>query len=256
MRSEISLAMGIRLSAGHAVYFRDDGVLAIADLHLGYEAALQAEHVSIPRFQLEPMLERLSGLLKKFQPETVVINGDLKHEFSHNKSQEWDEIDTILDLLDGVDVVAVRGNHDNFLQTILARRDIRMVDSLELAGGKFLLCHGHKEVESNDVFRIFAHEHPVIRMRDAVGAQITLPCFLYDPENRFLVMPAFSPLASGTNVLSPESSFMNPGLRGLDISGARVYAIHEGIMNFGKVSDLREMRDDAYQKRLKGKNTR
>ncbi len=255
MLSDISLAAGVRLSSGHAVYCREDSALAIADLHLGYEAALQAEHVAIPRFQLEPMLETLSALLERYRPEMLIINGDLKHEFSHNKGQEWDEVESILDALSGIEVVAVRGNHDNYLQTILARRDIRLAESFTLTDG-ITFQHGHKIIETKPGLRIYAHEHPVIRMRDEVGAQMTMPCFLYDPANNFLIMPAFSPLASGTNVLSPESSFMNPAIRLLDLSGARVYAIHEGVMDFGKVGDLREMRDEIYLERVKINNKR
>ena len=49
MMQEVALPEGLKLSSDHAVYFRDDDTLAIADLHLGYEASLQAEHVAIPR---------------------------------------------------------------------------------------------------------------------------------------------------------------------------------------------------------------
>jgi hypothetical protein len=251
----MSLAAGIRLSSGHAVYCRDDNALAIADLHLGYEAALQAEHVAIPRFQLEPMLEKLTELLGTYSPEILVINGDLKHEFSHNKGQEWDEVERLLDIVEGIEVVAVRGNHDNYLQSILATKGVRLTDSFTLTNGMTFM-HGHKIMDVGKGLRIYAHEHPVIRMRDEVGAQLTMPCFLYDAENEFIIMPAFSPLASGTNVLSPESSFMNPAMRKLDISGARVYAIHEGIMDFGRVGDLREMREELYLERMKDNNKR
>jgi putative SbcD/Mre11-related phosphoesterase len=256
MPKEISLPFGIRLSAGHAIYCRDDDALAIADLHLGYEASLQAEHVTIPRFQMEPMLEKLAGLLARFTPQLLIINGDLKHEFSHNKKQEWDEVETLLDALAEVEVVVVRGNHDNYLQTILARKNIRMVDFFSITDGKIVFQHGHKNFDHGKKFQIFAHEHPVIRFRDEVGAQVTLPCFLYDEKNEFLVMPAFSPLASGTNVISPEANFMNPALKGLDMSNARVFAIHEGLMDFGKVGGLRELRDESYLDKMKDRNTR
>jgi putative SbcD/Mre11-related phosphoesterase len=256
MPKEISLPLGIRLSAGHAVYCRDDDALAIADLHLGYEASLQAEHVAIPRFQMEPMLERLAGLLERFSPGVLIINGDLKHDFSRNQSQEWDEVETLLDALAGVEVIVVRGNHDNYLQTILARRDISMVESFSIAEGKINFQHGHKNLDHGKKFQIFAHEHPVIRFRDEVGAQVTLPCFLYDENNSFLVMPAFSPLASGTNVISPEANFMNPALKGLDTSNARVYAIHEGLLDFGRVGDLRVLRDEQYLDNMKNRNMR
>ena len=256
MSNELSLPEGIRLSVDHGVYCRDDNALAISDLHLGYEAALQSEHVAIPRFQIRQMLERLERLIKKFTPELIIINGDMKHEFSRNKSQEWDEVDTVLDAMACAEVTVVRGNHDNYLQAILAGRGIRMTDSFSVSEGRIVFLHGHKAQEITSEFRIFGHEHPMIRLKDEVGALVQLPCFLYDESNRFLIMPAFSPLASGTNVISPESGFMNPALRNLDLSDAKVIAIHEGLMNFGRVGDLKELRDDIHLDKLKIRNRR
>ena len=244
MAIDISLSPGIKLAAEHAVYIRADDTLVISDLHLGYEAALQAEHVAIPRFQLESMVERLEKLLARYDPELVLINGDMKHEFSKNKNQEWDEVEKIIDVLEGREIVVVRGNHDNYLQTILANRDINMEESFTLPASQVLFLHGHKNIDYEGL-RVFSHEHPVLRFRDEVGAQVTLPCFLFDEKNNILIMPAFSPLASGTNVISPEKSFMSPGLRNLDLSNAKIYVIQDGIMEFGTVGDLREMRDDA-----------
>lgn len=243
MPKELSLPDGIRLSADHGAYFRDEDTLAIADLHLGYEASLQAEHVSMPRFQISQILERLERLLKRFSPSRVIINGDLKHEFSRNMTQEWDEVESLLDALAGTEVTVVRGNHDNYLATILAKRGIEFAESATISDGTVTFRHGHKGHAKADGLMVYAHEHPVVRFRDEVGAHVQLPCFLYDRANRFLLMPAFSPLASGTNVIAQGSSYMNPALKGLDMSEARVLAIHKGIMDFGKIDGLREFQE-------------
>jgi hypothetical protein len=256
MPREVSLPVGLKLSALQAVYCRADDAVAVGDLHLGYEASLQAEHVAIPRFQLRPMLDRLGEILLRFDPALVIINGDLKHEFGHNKRQEWTEVEALLDMLSGREVVAVRGNHDNYLQTILSKRGIRMTDSYTSSDGMLTFQHGHLRVLHGEGFRVFGHEHPMVRLRDAIGARMAVPCFLFDEPNGFLVMPAFSPLASGTDVSSPESAFMNPAIRNMDISKARVYAIHEGLMDFGTVGNLREMRDDFTLERMKDRNMR
>lgn len=247
MQKDISLPEGIKLCAEQAVYIRADDTLAIGDLHLGYEAALQAEHIAMPRFQLEPMMERLEKLLARYNPERIIINGDMKHEFSRNKSQEWDEVETVLDMLTYREIIVIRGNHDNYLQTILARRNIRMMDYITLPASQITLLHGHKKIDSggSSGMRIFAHEHPVLRFRDKVGAQITLPCFLYHEKNQILLMPAFSPLASGTNVISPENTFMCPDLRNVNLASARIFVVQDGVMDLGRVSELREMRDEA-----------
>ncbi len=244
MQEDISLPEGIKLCAEQAVYIRADDTLAISDLHLGYEASLQAQHVAIPRFQLEPMVERLEKLLARYNPERIIINGDMKHEFSKNINQEWDEVETILNMLAYRETIVIRGNHDNYLQTILASHNIRMMDSITLPASQINFLHGHKKIESSGM-KIYAHEHPILRFRDEVGALITLPCFLYDETNQILVMPAFSPLASGTNIISPEKSFMCPDLRKINLANARIFVIQDGVMDLGKVSDLREMRDES-----------
>ena len=241
MQDRVLLSEGLVLCSEPAVYCRDDGALAIADLHLGYEASLQAEHVAIPRFQLDSMTVRLKRLIDKYNPEKIIINGDMKHEFSRNMGQEWDEVEKVLDIIEeNATPIVIKGNHDNYLSTIVARRGIEIVDSYRIASGNLVFVHGHGPLHPKKGFRVYGHEHPVVRLRDDVGARVSLPCFLYDEINNFLIMPAFSPLASGTNVLSPVESFMIEELRCLDISRARVYAIgEEGILDFGEVRKLK-----------------
>lgn len=246
MVKEMSLPGGIRLSADYAVYIENEGILAIADLHLGSEASLQVEHVAIPRFQLGVMLPRLESLIETYEPEKVIINGDLKHEFSRNIGQEWDEVEELVRYLtDRTELVIVRGNHDNYLKTILARSGVEMADSFRTHDGRIEFLHGHKSPGPWDGFRIYAHEHPSIKLRDDIGALISLPCFLYDSANNYLLMPAFSPLASGTNVIVSEDNFMINELRERNLSFARVYAIGEDdLLDFGEVGKLRGMQEN------------
>ncbi len=189
------------------------------------------------------MMPRLEDLMERYEPEKLLINGDLKHEFSRNMEQEWDEVRQIVDLLaDRAELVIIRGNHDNYLKTMLSGMGIEMYDSYRTSDGRIEFVHGHNSTPSWEGFRIYGHEHPFIRLRDEIGALISMPCFLFDEENNFLLMPAFSPLASGTSILSPADTFMIEELRGLDISRAKVYAIGtDEILDFGMVGKLRSL---------------
>lgn len=130
-----------------------------------------------------------------------------------------------------------------------------MADFFELPASRIMFLHGHREFESNSL-KVYSHEHPVLRFRDEVGAQVAIPCFLFDEQNNIIIMPAFSPLTSGTNVISPEESFMSPGLRNLDLGQARVFVILNGIMEFGRVGDLRRMLDWAsFQAMIKNRRS-
>jgi len=214
--------------------------MVIADLHIGYEAALESEGIHIPRMQTAAMRESLIGLIDRYEPETIVVLGDLKHEFSRNLDQEWEEVHDLLSMmLEWAQVILVRGNHDNYLANISSRMNIPLVDSMILNG--ITLAHGHQPCSSTPL--LMAHEHPSIRLFDTVGAFIKLPCFLYDQERRIVVMPAFSPLATGTDMtVAGSDDFLSPILRGSRMETLGVYACSEiGLLDLGELSNLRSL---------------
>jgi putative SbcD/Mre11-related phosphoesterase len=215
--------------------------LIIADLHIGYESVLENDGIHLPRMQSRLMSERLTYLIDKFDIEKVVVLGDFKHEFSRNLNQEWQEVQTLLELIkNAAEVVMVRGNHDNYLATILSRMGIPMVDSFKENGVTFV--HGHKDIGSRPV--IMAHEHPSIRIMDSIGAYVKLPCFLHHEGLGITVIPAFSPLALGTDLstVTPED-YLSPLLKGKELGGAQIIACSEiGLLPLGKLADLRGLR--------------
>jgi putative SbcD/Mre11-related phosphoesterase len=231
---QLELLPDITGDSDHALYLSKSRTVIIADLHLGYEGALHEEGVSIPRFQKGIMMDRIERIIERYGPKKVIINGDFKHEFSKNLSQEWDDVNDVLNLLvDEVDVELVRGNHDNYLLTILAKKGLDLKDRIESQGMK--ITHGHKEVEWDGTL-IIGHEHPSLQLRDEIGASIKRPCFLI--SDSVIVLPAFSPLATGTNAASMR--FISPPLADLD-EHTRVIAIDEklGLMDFQTLADIR-----------------
>ena len=228
---EVEVLDGIVLSNELCLCLPEERLVAIADLHLGYEAVLHEEGVAVPHLQRRIIHERLERILERYEPETLVVVGDLKHQFSRNMGQEWDEVTGLLDQLAGrVRLEVVRGNHDNYLATILSRYGLEMHMEHEIAGLRFL--HGHKVPSAH--FRgitVIAHEHPSIRLRDDVGIGIKLPCFLVFPERGTIVLPAFSPLASGTEVYPDREGFLSPILKGMADERFEVFAtFEEGVL--------------------------
>lgn len=219
----------------HALYLKKSRTAVIADLHLGYEGALHEEGVSIPRFQKGVMMDRIERIVERYGPKKLIINGDFKHEFSRNLSQEWDDVNDVLNFLIGeVDIELTRGNHDNYLLTILAKKDLDLKETTESQG--MTITHGHKDITWEGTL-IIGHEHPSLQLRDEIGAMIKRPCFLI--SGRTIVLPAFSPLATGTNVTSMH--FISPPLACLDEYKTRVVAVDEelGLMDFQTLADLR-----------------
>ena len=199
----------ITLSRYFMLYLEDYDTAVMADFHLGYEDVMAQKGVFLPKLQYTYILDLLTKIFDKYAPKRVIIDGDLKHEFSRNLPQEWDEIESIIDFfVDRAELIVIRGNHDNFLKGILRRRGIEMYNTYTL--GKYLFAHGHNNIEiPNDKVLIMAHEHPSITLRDEVYATVKIPCFLYSPQ--IIVLPAVSLYAAGTDISRNE--FMSPILK-------------------------------------------
>src|SRR2546429_8310389 len=131
----IEVAKGVEATRGFALLLREERALVIADLRLGFEGALAEQGVSIPRFQRRVILERLGKMLDRNKAEQVVIAGDFKHEFSKNLVDEWVEVKQVLRFLkDRVKPILVRGNHDNYLATILGDLHLPLDNRADIGG--------------------------------------------------------------------------------------------------------------------------
>lgn len=209
----------------------------ISDLHLGMESVLQERGFALPRVQIRDVIRGVEKIVEKYGVERLVIAGDFKHEFSRNMPYEWEDVEEFLARFSELEIVAVRGNHDNFLAAILAKQGIKLVESFEVGG--YTILHGHKEIEGERPGKIImGHEHPVVRIRYE-GGIYTFPCYLrYRGSEEIFVLPAFSPIVSGSDILSIDS-FLSPLLP--DVENVEVYAIEDDVFYLGRVRELRRV---------------
>ncbi|MGQ9583233.1 MAG: metallophosphoesterase [Thermoplasmatota archaeon] len=228
---------GVFISGALCVYIERERAAVVADLHIGFEAVAAADGAFFPKRQKPVLEKRLRRILELFRPELLVIAGDFKHNFGRGAAQEWNEVGELYDALESrVDLVLVRGNHDNYLQSIVSSGPI----PLRTRVGEALVLHGHRSVPEFSGWagpRVLAHEHPSLKLRDSIGAQLSTPAFLVEPETSTIVLPALSPLAPGSDFLRAEPA--SPLLRGVDRSGMRVFACADGeLLDFGIVASL------------------
>ncbi len=216
-----------------------DDTAVIADLHLGLEYMLG----EIPRVQIVEIVDSVRRLLDTYSVERLVIAGDMKHEFSRNLPYEWKDVKVFLNALKDVDVVVVRGNHDNYLKAILAEYEIELVDSYHIHG--WTIVHGHKECNAKRI--IMGHEHPIVRIRVG-GVDYRYPCFL-KIRNRTIVLPAFSPLVPGTDILTRDR-FLSPILADIGDDEIEVYAIGDEVIPLGRLSLLKLVVERNFRQNL------
>jgi len=252
------------------LYF--DGVLVIADVHIGYEEALNKQGVLVPRLQFEEMVKRINNIfntLKTKKIEQIVVNGDLKHEFGTISEQEWRNTLKFLDLLAKHcnEIILIKGNHDTILGPIAKKRNVKILDYFIVEPitsksnngkksifkkilktikkgqkNKVLITHGNKSLGKEllkDVSAIIiGHEHPAISLKE--GPRIEqFKCFLkgrYKGRN-LIVQPSFNSIVEGTDILRDKilSPFLQQNLDNFD-----VYIVEDKVYEFGKLKNLRK----------------
>lgn len=230
----------MRITSDRCLILDDGPTVVLGDLHLGYERALEMEGMYVPRTNTESIRDSLNKILCRYEPQRVVLLGDVKHDFKRSGFEEKREVKKIVSLLgEAAETVVVKGNHDNYIQNIVGDLGILAVDHIDIMG--YRLEHGHSDSGIRPV--IIGHEHPSVRIPGAVGGGLKIQCFVHAREEGVIVIPPFSPYSSGNNLVLDESCVMAPALKSTDFASAELYGVTDmGLMDLGTLRDLSEVR--------------
>jgi DNA ligase-associated metallophosphoesterase len=167
------------------VYWPEQGLLAVADLHLEKGSSFAARGVLLPPYDTAATLARLAALIARYMPRVVVALGDSFHDGRGPARLADTDRATLRGLQRQRDWVWITGNHDP--------------DPAEGIGGRFLqtlrlgpLTFRHEPVE-NAGGEIAGHLHPVARISRR-GRAVSRRCFACDGAR--MVMPAFGAYAA------------------------------------------------------------
>ena len=218
-----------------ALYLKKEKILIISDLHLVYEESLNKQGVLVPRFQFEDIIKRLKLILKKVQPELIIINGDLKHEFGTISKTEWKQVIDLIDFFKNKKILLIKGNHDNILGPIAEKKNVKLIEKYET--GNILITHGHKIPKKLNKTIIIGHEHPAISFEEKSTQKFK--CFLKGKYKRhtLIVMPSFNLMQQGSDVTKQKT--LSPFLK-KDLNNFEVYIIEDKVYKFGKLKKLKE----------------
>jgi uncharacterized protein len=173
-----------------ALYWPEQRLLAVADLHLEKGSSFAARGSLLPPYDTVDTLIRLRGLIVRYAPRVVVALGDNFHGGRGAARIATRDLNLLLDLQRGREWVWITGNHDP--------------DPLEGVGGVFVdevalgpLTFRHAAARSDMDGEISGHLHPVAIV-GVRGRGLRRRCFASD--GRRMVMPAFGAYAGGLNV--------------------------------------------------------
>ena len=154
---ELEVMPGVRITSHQCIWIPDDATVVMADLHIGYESALEADGIYIPRIQTDTIQESLAKIIDHFSPDRLIIAGDLKHEFSRNLTQELEILQGTWQLVKQADVVLVKGimttcgEHSSRLDVPVVERCMQ---------NNITIVHGHAPCSMSTYH---GHEHPPSR---------------------------------------------------------------------------------------------
>lgn len=165
-----------------AVFWVEGSALIFSDLHFGKAGHFRKNGVPIPHHIHADDLKKIAYLLDEYNPEKIIIVGDLFHS---DLNSEWQIFETFVKSRKEVGFVLVKGNHD-ILHCGSYKSTLKCVDYYELPPFSF----SHKQNENNKkLYNISGHIHPSVNITGKSRQSIRVECF-YFSEN-FAVLPSF-----------------------------------------------------------------
>ncbi|GAB5527993.1 MAG: ligase-associated DNA damage response endonuclease PdeM [Roseivirga sp.] len=164
-----------------AIYWKDQGMLILADVHLGKAGHFRKSGIPISDLVHSKDIYTIEKLINEFQPKEVVFLGDLFHS-DHN--QGWEIFRRWVRSKAPLQFRLILGNHDVLEAPAYRIKNLEVTEVLECA--PFSLTHIPEET---DHYNLAGHIHPAVKMRGKGRQSLRLPCFYFGPENG--ILPAF-----------------------------------------------------------------
>jgi uncharacterized protein len=208
--------VGLHADPAGVLFWPDEAVLIVADLHLEKGSSFAARGTLLPPYDTATTLGRLARLVADYAPRTVVALGDSFHDGGGPDRLSDRDRATLRAMQRTRDWIWIAGNHDpdpahniggsfaamltlgplTFRHQPTARHPIEWVLQLgyegTLATETSMSCP-----PDTATGEIAGHLHPTARISQR-GRCVTRRCFATD--GRRLVMPAFGAYTGGLNV--------------------------------------------------------
>ncbi|WP_158931478.1 ligase-associated DNA damage response endonuclease PdeM [Acidisphaera sp. S103] len=183
-----------------ALFWPERHLLAVSDLHLEKGSSFARRGMLLPPWDTHASIDRLTLLLRRWSPATVVALGDSFHDADGSGRLPVTEQQRLNAMTQAHRFIWVQGNHDP-----------SPPDGL---GGEWVESHveaamvfRHEAVSTAGPGEIVGHHHPKATIPARTG-NVSRPCFVFD--GRRLMMPAFGAYTGGLDVRDPAINRLFP----------------------------------------------
>jgi uncharacterized protein len=176
----------LRLLAGKAAFIAAGRTLLVADAHIGKAVSFRALGVPVPRGTTSETLAALTALVGSTSARRIVFLGDFLHSAHAHAAATLAAVAAWRAAHRGLELVLVRGNHDDRAGDPPRELGIVVVDEPFMQQG-FALCHHPQRVAG--AYVLAGHLHPCVTLGGRAGDHLRLPCFWLGDDVG--VLPAF-----------------------------------------------------------------
>ncbi|CAH0260294.1 hypothetical protein SRABI27_03203 [Pedobacter sp. Bi27] len=187
------------LDKERALFLPKHQLLAISDLHLGKSAHFRQAGLQVPSTIAQTDLQRLSLLIKQYNPKTLLINGDMFH---HGLNTDIDEFSVWRKQYQELNFLLVKGNHDRLSDANYAAMNIEIHEP-SFCLGPFCFIHDAPNGMEEELYPISGHIHPGVTIVGKAKQRLKFPCFYFGKD--YAVLPAFS-LFTGLYTVYPKAN--------------------------------------------------
>ena len=191
------------LSPDRIVFWEEKKALIASDLHFGKTGHFRKSGVAVPQTVYKEDLQRLLSQIQYFQPQKLVVVGDLFHS---RLNKELDLFRRWRENFPGLDIHLVKGNHD-ILESEWYEQAGITVSHPELFMHDFQFVHDINlqpvPARQKGGYVFSGHIHPGIRISGPGRQSLCFPCFYFGRQ--FAVLPAFSRF-TGVALIDPKKN--------------------------------------------------
>jgi len=204
---------------GGALWWPDQRLLAVGDLHLGRaERMVRDGGALLPPYETRDTLDRLEAVIAETRPQILVLLGDSFDSMHAAADLEAAVLRRLVRMAAGRRPIWIAGNHDP------GPADLPGTNMAELSVGGLQFRHIAKPERTSEVA---AHYHPKARFW-LRGTLISRPCFLADA--RRVILPAFGTFTGGLDIRDAAFDGLVDGDATAMLTGRRITALRRDAL--------------------------
>jgi DNA ligase-associated metallophosphoesterase len=175
----------LQLLSSKAIYWEEESILFLADLHLGKAAHFRKEGLAVPTQVLHSNLGKFEALIKIQCPKRVLFLGDLFHS---ELNYAWEYFIRMLSKYQDISFELVMGNHDILGARNYINSGLKLHETI-LEMGPFVFSHFPIDDLPDYLYNFHGHIHPGVQLVGPGKQYMKLPCFHFG--SRHCVLPAY-----------------------------------------------------------------